>query len=522
MKAVKRLMKHGPKSYSVEQLYQRDLAIFAMVLAMKNKVDVGTPLSDEIFTQLWLTGLGIGDNGDAFRGFLIEAFLRQDIDLVNPHGATVITGNCIQKFTILYHAHLLKEILDNIKEPADQVPPKVYYSHRICTREEMSNLLRMERYSLARAASQEDKLEVKSLLHVVRQRWHELEEHTEKLANNWVDRVMTQWIHWNDVTPRIPEASLQEEVVRCCGPPQPKKVKRQRRRGEESESDDDEPNNPNEYSFDYLDELEGQALGQALSRGKEEVKTVSLKFPKLNKIIQLRIKDFAMPTAHALKVDQKFILRADRVPHVPACIDLLTRFNGEYPTDMCLAWLALGRSPPTPLSVPADKLQPGQSSGEHDFRQILLVTKRRKSLSETLHDSMPQEPSGDHTTCTSPMMKRKGGNTRHGERRNSMKSETPGLVKFISISTKSRRGDDQIHQGSSVQPRLGPGQSSQLRSGPSQSNQSRSGPSQSSQQRSGPGQSSQPGPATTWARTRQSTQVLVCTEALKKTTQERS
>ncbi|KAL3686260.1 hypothetical protein R1sor_008834 [Riccia sorocarpa] len=253
MKAVKSLMKHGPKSYSVEQLYKRDLAIFAMVLAMKNKVDLGTPLTDEVFTQLWVTGLGIGDNANAFRGFLVEAFLRQDIDLVNPHGVTVITGNCIQKFAILYHAHLLKEILDNIKEPADTFPPK---------------------------------------------------------------------------------------------------VKRQRRRGEESESDD-EPNDPNDDSFEYLDELEGQALGQAMARGKEKVKTVSLEFPRLNKIIQLRIKDFAMLTANALKVDQKFIQRADRVPHVPACIDLLTRFNGEYPTYMCLAWLALGRSPPTPRSVPA-------------------------------------------------------------------------------------------------------------------------------------------------------------------------
>ncbi|KAL3697854.1 hypothetical protein R1sor_011930 [Riccia sorocarpa] len=221
MKAVKRLMKHGPKSYSVEQLYQRDLAIFAMVLAMKNKVDLGTPLSDEVFTQLWLTGLGIGDNANAFQGFLIEAFLRQDIDLVNPHGATVITGNCIQKFAILYHAHLLKEILDNIQEPADEVPPKVYYSHRICTREEMRNLCSMERYSLARAASQEDKRDVKSLLQTVKQRWHELEEHTGKIADNWIDRVRAQWIHWNNVSPRIPEASLQEEIVRCCGPPQP-------------------------------------------------------------------------------------------------------------------------------------------------------------------------------------------------------------------------------------------------------------------------------------------------------------
>ncbi|KAL3692362.1 hypothetical protein R1sor_006013 [Riccia sorocarpa] len=358
MKAVKRIMKHGPKSYSLEQLYQRDLAIFTMILAMKNKVDVGTPLTDEVFTQLWITGLGTGDNGNAFRGFLVEAFLRQDIDLEHPHGVTVITRNCIQKFAIMYHLHLLKEVTDNMKTPPNTAPtpPKVYYFHRICTREEMASLVEMERYQLAKAASDEDKREVKTLLQEVRKKWHELEEFTGMITGNWVNRVMDRWIHWNDVTPRMPEASLQDEIVRCCGPPEPKKIRRQRKKGDESSSDDDEPNDPNEDSFDYLDELEGQALGQALSRDKVEVKTVSLELPKVAKIMQLRVKDFAMPIAEALKVDQKFILRADRIPHVPSCIDLLTRFNGEYPTDMCLAWLALGRSPPAPMSIPSRDL----------------------------------------------------------------------------------------------------------------------------------------------------------------------
>ncbi|KAL3679067.1 hypothetical protein R1sor_022023 [Riccia sorocarpa] len=135
-------------------------------------------------------------------------------------------------------------------------------------------------------------------------------------------------------------------------PPKPRQARR--RRSNDSLEDEEEDDEVLDDSYLFDDETDGLAVDY--NPGQDKVTTTAIRINTNRTMLEIVMPGFGLPRAHFVKIPKHIYVRAEDLPMVPACVDLLTQFNGEYPTDVCLLWLSLGRSGPEPEMVPAEDL----------------------------------------------------------------------------------------------------------------------------------------------------------------------
>lgn len=106
------------------------------------------------------------------------------------------------------------------------------------------------------------------------------------------------------------------------------------------------PPRATDNSFKFLDEMEGME-----DSIETEILTWTLAERYWKNTLAVRVQGFTVPRMSIIPANLMTTLEFQWVPSVTRSVAYLARCNGEAPTDLCLAWLALDRSLSAPKLV---------------------------------------------------------------------------------------------------------------------------------------------------------------------------